>query len=120
MKPLICILLLLCITAAYAGDRRNIKVYDSGKKTEAGYPVFEHYTLLDPGECDDDGCVIYEHTIKGGLLYQWIDKDADDVCDLIRVWKPLVDPTFGTFYTLHKHKLCKGTDEADFDILGWM
>ena len=103
------VLVLLCITAAYGGDRKTTAVYDSGKKTEAGRPIFEHRTLLDPGECDLAGCVIYEHTTQGGLLYQWVDKDDDDVCDLIRVWKPIVDPTFGTFYTLHQYKLCRGT-----------
>jgi len=110
MKTLITMLLLsLCITTSYAGDRRNIKVYDGGKKTESGHVIYEHHTLLDPGECDVTGCVVFEHTTKDGLLYQGIDKNGDSVCNLIRVWKPLVDPTFGTYYTLHKYKLCRGT-----------
>jgi hypothetical protein len=112
MRPLITILLLLlslCITTAYAGSRRNIELYDSGQKTEGGYPLYKHYTLLDLNECDDTGCVIFEHQTRDGLLYQWVDKTGNGVCNLIRVWKPLVDPTFGTYYTLHKYKLCRGT-----------
>lgn len=103
------VVVLLYITVCYGGDRRNIKTYDTGNKGPRGNAIVEHFTLLDPGECDNTGCVIFEHTTKGGLLYQWIDKDDDTVCDLIRVWKPLVDPTFGTFYTLHKYKLCRGS-----------
>jgi len=104
----ITIILLLCITVSYGGDRKNIHVYNVGK-TAAGHPIYEHFTLLDPGECDDNGCVIYEHTTQGGLLYQWYDKNGDGVCDKITVWKRLEDPTWGTFYTIHSTKTCKGS-----------
>ena len=75
----IVVVVLLSISVAYSGDRKTTSVYDSGKKTESGHTIFKNRTLLDPGECD-----------------------------LIRVWKPIVDPTFGTFYTLLKYKLCRG------------
>jgi len=94
---IVAVVLLLYITVCHAGDRKTTSVYDTGKRAESGNPIFENRTLLDPGECDLAGCVIYEHTTQGGLLYQWVDKDDDDVCDLIRVWKPIVDPVFGTF-----------------------
>ena len=105
---IISIVVLLSITVCYAGDRRNIKTYDTGDKGPYGNPIVEHFTLLDLGECDYSGCVIREHTTKGGLLYQWIDKNGDTVCDIIRVWKTLEDPTWGTYYSIYRYKLCRG------------
>jgi len=93
------VVVLLYITVCYGGDRRTNNVYDNG----------DWIMLLDPGECDDTGCIMFELPAGGNLLYQWVDKDGDYVCDLIRVWKPIEDPTFGTFYTLHKYKLCRGS-----------
>jgi len=109
MKPLITILLLLCITTAYAGERRNIKTYDTGRIDRYGNAIVEHYTLLDSGECNENTCVIYEHTTQGGLLYQWHDTNDDNICDRIIVWKSLIDPTWGTYYSLHATKKCGGS-----------
>jgi hypothetical protein len=86
---------------ANAGDRKQMRVDDGGI----------HYTLLDPGECDNSGCVMYEKFIgvwDGGapFIHQFFDTDGDDVCDSILVWKPLEDPTWGTFYALMKSTTC--------------
>ena len=109
----ITILLLLCITVAYGGDRRNIEVYDGGKKTEAGDILYEHHTLLDPGECDEHGCVVFEDEVEAwdgnNWIHQYIDINGDGGCNIIKVWKPLSDPTWGMYYKLHATELCKGT-----------
>lgn len=105
------IIVLLYITVCYGGERRNIKVYDGGKKTETGTIIYEHYTLLDPGECNGVGCVLYEKEIRAfgnnNWIHQFVDINGDGVCDLIWIWKPLVDPTWGTYYSLHIIKLCE-------------
>lgn len=101
--------ILLFMGVGHAGDRRNIKTYDSGITDRYGNAILKHYTLLDSGECNDNTCVIYEHTTQGGLLYQWHDTNADDVCDRIIVWKTIVDPTWGTYYILHATKKCGGS-----------
>ena len=96
---------------AYGGDRKNIKVYDSGEKTELGAILYKHYTLLDVGECDDTGCLIGEIPMAqwDGVewIYQFIDTNDDGACDIIKIWKPLVDPTYGTYYSIHKTIPCK-------------
>lgn len=101
--------ILLFMGVGYAGDRRNIETYDTGKIDNYGNSIVKHYTLLDPGECNFIGCVMYEHTTQGGLLYQWYDHDDDNVCDRIVVWKTLVDPTWGTYYKLFSSKTCGGS-----------
>ena len=105
-KISIIVLLLLCITVAYGGDRKNIEVYDSGEKTASGAPLYKHYTLLDIDECDDTGCLIGEISMEqwdgAEWIYQYISINGNKVCDMIKIWKPLVDPTYGTYYTIHK------------------
>ena len=90
------IVVLLCITVAYGGDRRTTSVYNDGSWV----------MVPDIGECDDTGCITHEHITQGGLLYQWY-TDDNGVCTKIIVWKPLVDPTYGTFYTIYRQKTCK-------------
>jgi hypothetical protein len=101
LKYIISIVVLLCITVAYGGDRKSILVNEDGN----------HETLLDVGECNKGGCVLVESTMEqwDGVewIYQQIDTSNNGKCNLIRVWKPLVDPTFGTFYTIHSIKTCK-------------
>lgn len=107
-------ILILYVAIAYGGTRRNIEVYDGGKKTESGRVIYEHYTLLDPGECDDTGCLIGEIPMEqyngAEWLYQFMDTNKDGACDVIRIWKPLVDPTYGTYYTIYKTIPCKTLD----------
>jgi hypothetical protein len=99
-------ILLLC-ASAYAGERRNIKVYDGGQKTADGRTIYEHYTLLDTGECNELGCVTREGQTEGGWPRQYIDEDGNGTCDVIVTWKPLVDPSWGTYYYLdHKQRPC--------------
>jgi hypothetical protein len=102
VAPIIFILLVMwffgfCSDSADAGERRQMNVDKDGK----------HLTLLDPGECDASGCVLLEgETVMWddgpGYLYQFMDEDGDETCDHITVWKPLVDPTHGTYYAIYK------------------
>ena len=89
--------ILLLFKLGDAGDRRNIEGWMNNG-------IYTHFTLLDPGECDEHGCVMYEK--ETGYLHQFIDKNNDGVCDVIVVWKPLVDPTWGTYYSLYETKTC--------------
>ena len=104
-------ILILYVGLVYGGTRRQIDVYDSGEKTESGGILYKHYTLLDPGECDDTGCLIGEIPMAqwDGVewIYQFIDTNDDGACDIIKIWKPLVDPTYGTYYSIHKTIPCK-------------
>lgn len=108
------IIAMIYYTCVYAGDRRNIEVYDGGKKTESGRILYEHYTLLDVGECNETGCLIGEIPLEqwdGAVwIYQYMDTNENGSCDIIKIWKPLVDPTYGTYYTIYKTILCKTLD----------
>ena len=105
LTTILLLLLLLCITTSYAGERRNIE----GWMLEG---IYTHFTLLDPGECDANGCVMYEKEIRAfdghNWIHQFIDTNGDDVCDERRIWKPLVDPKWGTYYKLHTTTPCVG------------
>ena len=107
-------ILILYVGLVYGGTRRQIDVYDGGKKTASGGILYEHYTLLDVGECDDTGCLIGEIPMEqwdgAEWIYQYISTNGDMVCDIIKIWKPLVDPTYGTYYTIHKVIPCKTLD----------
>jgi hypothetical protein len=112
VKTIIICLILLLATTVMAGERRNIKVYDSGKKTAGGHIIYEHFTLLDVGECNEDECVISEGITEqwdgGKWIHQLIDTNSDGGCDIIKVWKPMVDATYGTYYSIFTIKLCGG------------
>lgn len=96
---------LLFLKLGDAGNRRNIE----GWMVEG---IYTHFTLLDPGECDANGCVMDEKEIRAfdghNWIHQFIDTDGDDVCDERRIWKPLVDPKWGTYYKLHRTTSCVG------------
>lgn len=99
---IISIVVLLCITVAYSGDRRTIRTYEDG-----------NYEMLpNIGECNMGGCVVSERYVIqwDGIkwIHQFVDTDGDGECDRIRVWKPVVDPTFGIFYTIYSNKSCEG------------
>ena len=102
VAAILSILLLSMVYAefSHAGDRK-INMYDDQGNW---------LTMLDPGECDEKGCVLYEKTIEqwdGALIiHQFMDTDDDGICNNVTVWKPIVDPTYGTFYTVYQVKEC--------------
>jgi hypothetical protein len=103
MKKLFIILglsILLLSTSVLAGNRRTNTTYNDGS----------YVMVPDVGECDKGGCVISEkHTEQwDGLLWlhQSIDITGDGVCDFIRVWKPISDPTYGVFYSVYETRTC--------------
>jgi len=99
---LVVIALVLYFKLADAGERRSYRVYNDGT----------HITLLDPGECDESGCVMYEKYIEqwNGIkwVHQFVDNNHDDVCDVIIIWKPLEDPEYGIYYGTYSTGPCGG------------
>ena len=97
------VVVLLCITVAYGGDRRTVRTHENG----------DYGMLPAIGECDTGRCVITERYIVqwDGLkwIHQFVDIDGDGKCDRIRVWKPIADPSFGIFYTIYSTKSCEGS-----------
>lgn len=103
MKILVLILtltLLIITTVSYAGDRRSNTYANDG----------QWITIPDVGECNDAGCVLKERSVKTwdghNIIHQWIDRDGDGACDVIMIFKPIVDPQYGLFYTLYQTKSC--------------
>ena len=90
---------LLILASASAEERRILDL----PRSDGTYQL-----LLEVGECDLYGCVLKERTTAGRMIHQWFDINDDGTCDRIVVWKPIVDPTYGTFYTMYKTKLCTG------------
>ena len=108
---IVLVLLVICVVLAVlvftkdasAGDRelRNII---TAPKEDGTYEQVPHL-----GECNTQGCVIMERITNGGFIHQWLDIKRNGVCDIITVWKPLDDPTYGRFYSLMRTKSCNNT-----------
>lgn len=99
---IVCIMLtgLLFVNHSHAADDRPIITAPK----EGGYEQVPHL-----GECNAQGCVIMEKITKGGFIHQWVDIKRNGVCDVLLVWKPLDDPTYGRFYSLMRVKSCNTT-----------
>lgn len=105
LSILFCAILLYFIlgcSTAEAGERRMLRVDENGK----------HFTVAEPGECYETGCVMYEKYVEEWTgehwIHQFIDNNEDGVCDIILVWKPIVDPRFGVFYGVQRKEKCSG------------
>lgn len=91
-KIIICFLiLLLLVGVSNAGER----------KTTRGN------TLLDVGECNSNICVVAEEEIKV-MLFQEIDfKPYDGKCNFVILFKKIIDPTHGVFWSYYGTQDCK-------------
>ena len=92
----------LALHANGAESRRTVELFKTGEVNAGGQPKYDHRELLEPDQCGWYGCVIDEYYVENWdgskWIYQLIDNDGDGRCDFQWAWKPIVDPTYGTFY----------------------
>lgn len=97
---MIIIAIIAVVEHTYGAEQRRILGW---QKDDGSY-----HLVPNVGECKEGGCVINERTTNGGFLHQEVDFDGDNRCDIVVTWKPIVDPTYGTFYVVLETRNCGG------------
>lgn len=108
MKYLLTLLLVLFSANVFAGSYCDT-AHKAGLEKERRMLVInnkgEYQLLLNKGECNEnENCVVEEIVDFCGYIYQYIDRDNDTNCDFVLEWQPIIDPTYGVFYTLASFK----------------
>jgi hypothetical protein len=106
MRKLIIIIVMLILTAPCQAEQKRRLLSTNANGT--------HHLMPSVGEqLWDTGLFVqtekYIRQWDGEkIIHQWL-VDSNGNCQMIAVWKPIIDPTYGTFYGLIEKRECKGS-----------